>query len=193
MIDYDDESPKHSVFQETKKLAEELLKDPDFARKAVHDRNIIIQSLKADIEHKNVVFKEVEAKYNELSDTLSQTFASKSEMEVAISKMRETIKDLEKELGDQTDVLRKCQQDLLLQQQITESLWTIKLEKIAMSLGLYGLKGGLIKIILSRPFSQYFVLFLFIFLFVTTFMGWGAMFHIFFPLAPLLHFIEKFF
>lgn len=61
---YDSIKNKSEAFLDMKKLIVELIsKNPELTQNAIRDRNILIKSLKADIQHRKTTYKEIESRY----------------------------------------------------------------------------------------------------------------------------------
>jgi hypothetical protein len=63
---YDKTKHKSEIFMDMKKYLKEIMvSSPDIIEKAIKDRTIIIKSLKSDIEHRKIAFKEIESRYED--------------------------------------------------------------------------------------------------------------------------------
>ena len=154
-------SHKSEAIMQMKHLAEEMLKNPELAEKAIHDRNIIIKGLKADIEHRKIAFKEIESRYTELLER-NNTLETTKIRNVTLTKeftdlkkeLEETKKELETEKSNNPD--RK---------------WAVKIEKFVDPLP--KMIGNVIKFVFTPPMSTYLWLIIFAVFFIASITGWG--------------------
>jgi hypothetical protein len=178
----DDDSAKHELLSETKKLVEEMIANPEYAEKAVHDRNIIIRGLKAEISHNKVIYKEVDEKYDmfiEKIDQLEKLIAYNKTLYVDNST---TISYKDQELIKLREDLSNLKREFQIENIKNDQVWVLKLEKLTKDL--QGWQGGIVRIMCSRPVSQYLFLIIFCILVVASFTGWGLVAH---ALIPIIH------
>ncbi len=181
----DDNKAKHELLDETKKLAEELLKNPEYAEKAIKDRNIIIRGLKADIEHRIVAFKEIVTRYDELADQVQNLKYENEKLGKFLNETNKNLIETEAKFIETNKSLIEVEKKLEIEEHYNDSVWVVKIEKATQSL--QGWKGGIIRILFSRPVSQYVFLSLFCLLFVASFIGWTGIAAL---LAPIFHLIR---
>ena len=138
---------KSEIIEETKKYAEEiLLRQPHLAAKAIHERNYVIKSLKAEIEHRKIAFQEIEYRYEQ---ACASTEENKKLVEINAKLSTELIE-------------YKNSSDATWQRRITA--FSEKLPKVA---------GAIVRFCLTPPISTYLWLVLFALFFIASISGWG--------------------
>jgi hypothetical protein len=148
----------NEIIQETMKLVNEMLKDPEITGKAIHDRNIIIKALKADIEHRKVAFKEIATRYEEV--------AIKNE---ALQLVQEENKKLKAELEKEKSY--------------TQGSFSVRMEKVIEKIP--GFYGVILRFFFTGPMSRVTVLAFFCLMFIASITGWGFIAEVFKPFAYL--------
>jgi hypothetical protein len=156
----------NEILQETLKLINEMLKDPEIAGKAIRDRNILIKGLKADIEHRKAAFKEAECRYVELLDKLNDI---------------ERCNDLSEKLIEEN---KKMKEELDLAKGYLNNSYLYKvnqtLEKIP------GVIGVVLRFFFTGPVAKFSFMALFCILFIASITGWGFVSAALLPLAKLI-------
>lgn len=182
-------------------LAQVLRENPEIVEDALKKRNTIIKCLKAEIEHRIVVYKEIVTRYEEMSDELEK---AKQVLEMSKQTIEKLKSDKEKyELSSnsshklfvtkQEDFTRlkrekeKLEKELIeLQEELNKSKTHIAIELIEKKKSLQyrlsqivdklpnGYIKQIFKFLLSKQTFKYSVFLLFCFLIVVTFTGWPA-------------------
>lgn len=178
-------------FAEMKELVEKMMLDPERAKKAVHDRNIIIKSLKADIEHRKVVFGEIEARYDMMAEKLADAQANQKSASEAtenaaneLLKLRQELQDAQKKLDDVMSL-----NELLLQEKeatIKEKNESVRGRLLSISYKLPKVVGSVMRFFILPPVSTYMSLALFCILFTASIIGWQAVYAALHPLFKLI-------
>jgi hypothetical protein len=175
---YDKNKHKSEIFLDMKKhLKEIMVSSPEIIEKAIKDRTIIIKSLKADISHRQIAFKEIEGRYDEQF--------------IIIKKLIEENKKLldnNKNLMINNDILIKKLEDstiiINVDKKEKERTLSYKLEKLSEKIP--GWAGKIVFKILSSPdVLKYILMAIFCILFVASLVGWGAIATIIKPLLVL--------
>ena len=182
-------------------LAQVLRENPEIVEEALKKRNTIIKCLKAEIEHRIVVYKEIVTRYEEMSDELEKAkqvlelskqsleklkidkdkyeISSNSSHKLFIAKQEDFTRlkrekeKLEKELAEIQEELNKSKTHIAV-----ELIEKKKSLQYRLSLVVEKLPNGyikqIVKFLLSKQTFKYSIFLLFCFLFVVTFTGWPA-------------------
>lgn len=96
---------KSEILSETKCIVEELLKQPELAKKAIHDRNIIVKGLRAEIDHRVIAFDEIDTRFQELYTKFENT-------DNVNKVLNQVIKDNEQELKKRQELINARERDI---------------------------------------------------------------------------------
>jgi chromosome segregation ATPase len=182
-------------------LAQVLRENPEIVEEAIRKRNTIIKCLKAEIEHRIVVYRETVTRYEEMADELENFKSANSVLKQALDK---TVQDKEKyELSStsshklfitkQEDFVRlKREKDKLekeleeIQEELNKTKTHIAVELVEkkkalqyrLSQTIDKLPNGFVKLtfkfLLSKYTFKYTVFFLFCVLVIASITGWPA-------------------
>ena len=175
---YDGTAHKSEIFLDMRKRLREIMKSsPEVVEKAIKDRTIIIKSLKADIDHRKIAFKEIENRYEDQAIIIKKC---QDELK-ALKELNEKFIKLNKSLGTE---LNEANITLSVDKKEKEKTLSFKLEKIADKIP--GWAGKIIFKILSSPdVLKYILMAIFCLLFVASLVGWGAIATVIKPLIAL--------
>lgn len=163
-MEHDKDIP-NEILQETRRLIDDLLKKPEIAEKAISDRNIIIRGLKADINHRKVAFKEIEGRYDVLSE-------EKSKMEEHIKTLDEKVKSLEASLKTKDEEILKVKAELEKEKAYGNDSFGVRIEKVIDKLPA-NMFSSVLRFIFTGPISKFTTLIIFALLFIASITGWG--------------------
>lgn len=176
---YDKIKHKSNVFLDMKKHVEDLLQNTEITEKAIKDRNIIIKSLKADIEHRKIAFKEIEGRYedinlkiNEKTRLAEQLLEELNNLKKEYEKNKTEYFNLKQKIEEQNKQLEETKIHLAFIKKEKDNNLASKIEKIGEKLPSWPLKL-LFKIISSPTVLNCLILAIFCLLFIASFTGWG--------------------
>jgi hypothetical protein len=172
---------KSEIFVETQHLIEEMLKNPEYAKKAIRDRNLIIRGLEADIKHRKVALKEIEARYNETADKNLELTKDVQERDRMIEIINLDLKGKNTELAIKTKELTDVTNQLTVHKTINDNKWDAKIERFAAVLPSWA--SFFIKLLLTTHLLRIVILLIFVTLLIASFTGW----------EPILAAIKPFF
>ena len=180
---YDKSKNKSEIFLDLKADMRKHLQNimttkPDIIEKAIKDRNIIIKSLKADINHRKIAFMEIESRYDAqyllVKDLTDQLKKMKTDNELLTDNNRKIIEQL-----DESKIT------ICVDKKEKERSLSFKLEKFSDKMP--GWAGKIFFKILSSPdVLKYILMAIFCILFIASIVGWGAIAAVLKPLLTLI-------
>jgi hypothetical protein len=151
---YNPHDNRSEVMEQTKRYAEEIIiKQPHLAGKAISERNFLIKTLKAEIEHRRIAFQEIEDRFQESSD-----------FKILNEKLSEDYKKLH-------DEHKKMSLELAEYKASLDGLWNRKVEQFSEKLP--PRISSIIKFCFTPPVSTYLWLILFALFFIASITGWA--------------------
>lgn len=182
-------------------LAQVLRENPEIVEEALKKRNTVIKCLKAEIEHRIVVYKEIVTRYEEMSDELER---AKQVLELSKQSLEKIKSDKEKYelssnsshklfIAKQEDFTRMKREKEKLERELIEIQEELNKSKTHMAVELIEKKKSLqyrlsqfieklpngyikhiFKFLISKQTFKYSIFLLFCFLLIVTFTGWPA-------------------
>lgn len=151
---YNPHDNRSEVMEQTKRYAEEIIiKQPHLAEKAIRERNYVIKTLKAEIDHRKIAFLEIEERFQEFSD---------------FKLVNVQLVEENKRLADEC---KKISLELEEYKNSTDGIWSKKVERFASKLP--ERLGAIVKFCFTPPVSTYLWLMLFALFFIASIAGWG--------------------
>lgn len=163
-MEHDKDIPKE-ILQETRRLIDDLLKNPEFAEKAISDRNIIIRGLKADINHRKVAFKEIEGRYDIISD-------ENIKLQEHLNALNENVKALQNAITVKDEEIKKIKQELDKEKAYGQDSFSVRIEKVIDKLPPSNF-SSVLRFLLTGPVAKFTILTIFCLLLTASIVGWG--------------------
>jgi hypothetical protein len=140
--------------EQTKRYAEEIIiKQPHLAEKAIRERNYVIKTLKAEIDHRKIAFQEIEERFQESSDFKL--------VNVQLAAENKKLLDDNKKISAELEEYKNS----------TDGIWSKKVERFAEKLP--ERLGAIVKFCFTPPVSTYLWLILFALFFIASITGWA--------------------
>lgn len=163
-MEHDKDIPKE-ILQETRRLIDDLLKKPEIAEKAISDRNIIIRGLKADINHRKVAFKEIEGRYDVLSE-------ENLKLQETLKSLGEKVKTLEESLKTKNEELQKTNAELAKEKAYGNDSFAVRIERLIDKLPASTF-SSILRFLFTGPVAKFTIVVIFALLFIASIGGWG--------------------
>lgn len=175
---YDKAKHKSEIFLDMKKILREMMSSsPEIIEKAIKDRNIIIKSLKADIDHRKIAFTEIETRYDVQFNTIKNISEDNKNLKLENEILLKKVKIISDELDDAKIIIG-------IDKKEKERTLSFKLDKLSDKIP--GWAGKIVfKILSSQHVLNYMLMAIFCLLFIASFVGWGAIATILKPIFAL--------
>ena len=161
------------------RYTETLASNPANAVKAIKSRNLIIKSLKAEIEHRKIADKEIEERMDllveerdtlkRLNKSLSDTLAKELDKNNLLTSEKEKLKIYINEFENE---LIKVRTEIETVEKLKKDSWSNKVKELVNKIPKWSVVGPILGFLLTPPTSKYTLLFVFVILLIASFIGW---------------------
>jgi hypothetical protein len=175
------EEKESNVHNKMIQYAEELAKDPKYAINAIRSRNLTIKALRAEIDHRIVTAHEMKDRLDELAHDKEELLKSKAEIEsllqeelLKVKKISEEKDKLKEYVNQFENALIVIRTELRTKEEFEKRGWTYNVKRLIDKLPQWSIVGPILGFLLTPPASKYFLIFLFVLMFIASFIGWPA-------------------